>query len=109
MTCTGQRSASDSASSIQLAYGFYDRIGQGFQFVRRNRESWREVDNVTDWPDKNALFDEVSAQAIQIIDAVEFDDADCATHADIFHDRHILACRKTLLHGGRYVGDLSKP
>jgi len=51
----------------------------------------------------------VRAQAVQIIDAVEFDDADGPTHADIFHNRHIPACRKIPLHGRRYVGDLSKP
>src|SRR5215475_2680905 len=109
MTCTGQRSASDFPSPIRLMDGFYDCIGQGFQFVGRNRKSRREIDNISDWPDENALLDEVRTQAIQIIDAVEFDDPYGTTHADIFHDRHIPACRKIPFHGRRYVGDLTKP
>ena len=64
---------------------FDDCISQSSKFIGRNRKSWRQIDDVSDWPDEDPLFDEMSAQAIEVVDPIDFDDA-----ADLKADNGIL-------------------
>ena len=60
-------------SFFQFANDFNNRIGQGFQIVSGDREGGRQVNEIADGPDKDAFLDEARAQAIKVVDAVEFE------------------------------------
>jgi len=76
------------------------------EFVCRNRECRREIDDITDWPYKHTQFNEPRAHCVEIVDPVQLDNSDRALHANVPHAPNTAAWREPLGKRSGNSGDL---
>src|SRR5580693_5690938 len=66
-----------------------DRAGEALKILLADGKGRRQIDNIAQWPHEDAGFDKPAPQRAEIIDAIEFDDADRAFHPHVAHTRQL--------------------